>query len=280
MTEQSSARSARSKGPASPRSARVTAVRALSKRSSRRESGTFLVEGPHAVREALLWGHIRGEVITVYATVDAEVRFDFLAGLVVPVQIVEDHVLHAMADTVTPQGVIAICKLPTEDLSAIFERTEPKLLAILANVRDPGNVGTVIRSADAAGADGVILSAESVDPWSPKAVRSSAGSLWHLPVIANSDLTSTIAAISAHGFQIFAADTVGSVALEEIEADGGLKRPTAWIFGNEAWGLPAEILALADVVVSLPIFGDAESLNLSMAATLALYSSARVQRRA
>jgi TrmH family RNA methyltransferase len=280
MTEQSSARSARSKGPASPRSARVTAVRALSKRSSRQESGTFLVEGPHAVREALLWGHIRGEVITVYATEDAELRFDFLAGLVVPVQIVEDQVLNSMADTVTPQGVIAICKLPNEDLSAIFERTEPKLLAILASVRDPGNVGTVIRSADAAGADGVVLSPESVDPWSPKAVRSSAGSLWHLPVITCSDLTLTIAAISAHGFQIFAADTVGSVSLEEIEARGGLKTPTAWIFGNEAWGLPAEILALADVVVSLPIFGDAESLNLSMAATLALYSSARVQRRA
>lgn len=280
MTEQSSARSARSKGPASPRSARVTAVRALNQRSSRKESGTFLVEGPHAVREALLWGHIRGEVITVYATEDAELRFDFLAGLVVPLQIVEDKILNSMADTVTPQGVLAICKLPNEGLAAIFERTEPKLLAILANVRDPGNVGTVIRSADAAGADGVVLSPESVDPWSPKAVRSSAGSLWHLPVIANSDLTPTIAAISAHGFQIFAADTVGSVALEEIEASGRLKRPTAWIFGNEAWGLPAEVRALADVVVSLPIFGDAESLNLSMAATLALYSSARVQRRA
>jgi TrmH family RNA methyltransferase len=280
MTEQSPARPALSQGPTSPRSARVIAVRALSKRAARRESGTFLVEGPQAVREALAWGHVRGQVISLYATEGALLRLDFLADSVVPISIVEDEVLKAMADTVTPQGVIAICELPNENLSAIFERTDPKLIAIMANVRDPGNVGTVIRSADAAGADGVIISAESVDPWSPKAVRSSAGSLWHLPVIANADLPSTVAEISAHGFQIFAADAGASVDLEELEANGKLQAPTAWLFGNEAWGLPAEVRDLADVVVSLPIFGNAESLNLSMAATLALYSSARVQRRA
>jgi TrmH family RNA methyltransferase len=280
MTEQSSARPARSQGPTSTRSARVTAVRALSKRSVRRESGTFLVEGPQAVREALSWGHIRGQVISLYSTEDALRRLDFLAESIVPINIVDAEILNVMADTITPQGVIAICKLPHENLSSILNVADPKLIAILANVRDPGNVGTVIRSADAAGADGVIISAESVDPYSPKAVRSSAGSLWHLPVIADADLRRTVAEISAHGFQIFAADAGGSVGLEEVEADGKLQAPTAWLFGNEAWGLPEEVRALADVVVSLPIFGDAESLNLSMAATLALYSSARVQRRA
>jgi TrmH family RNA methyltransferase len=280
MTEQSSARPARSQGPTSTRSARVTAVRALSKRSVRRESGTFLVEGPQAVREALSWGHIRGQVISLYSTEDALRRLDFLAESIVPINIVDAEILNVMADTITPQGVIAICKLPHENLSSILNGADPKLIAILANVRDPGNVGTVIRSADAAGADGVIISAESVDPYSPKAVRSSAGSLWHLPVIADADLRRTVAEISAHGFQIFAADAGGSVGLEEVEADGKLQAPTAWLFGNEAWGLPEEVRALADVVVSLPIFGDAESLNLSMAATLALYSSARVQRRA
>jgi TrmH family RNA methyltransferase len=280
MTEQSSARPARSQGPTSTRSARVTAVRALSKRSVRRESGTFLVEGPQAVREALAWGHIRGQVISLYSTEDALRRLDFLVESIVPINIVDAEILNVMADTITPQGVIAICKLPHENLSSILNVADPKLIAILANVRDPGNVGTVIRSADAAGADGVIISAESVDPYSPKAVRSSAGSLWHLPVIADADLRRTVAEISAHGFQIFAADAGGSVGLEEVEADGKLQAPTAWLFGNEAWGLPEEVRALADVVVSLPIFGDAESLNLSMAATLALYSSARVQRRA
>jgi len=280
MTEQSSARSARSQGPISPRSARVVAVRALSKRAARRESGTFLVEGPQAVREALAWGHVRGEVISLYATEEASHRLDFLAESSTSITIVEERILNAMADTITPQGVIAICKLPDENLQSIFSGHAPRLLAVLVNVRDPGNVGTAIRSADAAGADGVIISAESVDPWSPKAVRSSAGSLWHLPIIAEAELSSTVAELSARGFQILAADTGGSIGLEEIEAAGKLKAPTAWLFGNEAWGLPNEVRALADVVVSLPIFGNAESLNLSMAATLALYSSARAQRRA
>lgn len=254
-------------------------MRALNKRASRRESGTFLVEGPQAVREALAWGHVRGEVLSLYATEEAVERLDFLATSSFPVTIVEDEILKAMADTVTPQGVIAVCKLPHENLQSILSQ-DPKLLAVLVNVRDPGNVGTVIRSADAAGADAVIISGESVDPWSPKAVRSSAGSLWHLPVIAEAELASTISEISAHGMQIFAADAGASVDLEEVEAAGKLKAPTAWLFGNEAWGLPAEIRSLADLVVSLPIFGKAESLNLSMAATLALYSSACVQRRA
>lgn len=280
MTERSPARSSQSQGPTSPRSARVVAVRALNKRQARRESGTFLVEGPQAVREALAWGHIRGEVVSLYATADACARLDFLAKATIPITIVEDEIIKAMADTVTPQGVVAVCKLPTEDLQSIWASDNPKLIAILANVRDPGNVGTVIRSADAAGADGVVISAESVDPWSPKAVRSSAGSLWHLPVIAEADLASAVADISARGFQVLAADAGGSVGLEELESAGKLKAPTAWLFGNEAWGLPAEVRALADAVVSLPIYGNAESLNLSMAATLALYSSARAQQRA
>lgn len=280
MAEQSSARSARSQGPISPRSARVVAVRALSKRAARGESRTFLVEGPQAVREALAWGHVRGEVISLYATEEASHRLDFLAESSTSITIVEEKILNAMADTITPQGVIAICKLPDENLQSIFSGRAPRLLAVLVNVRDPGNVGTAIRSADAAGADGVIISAESVDPWSPKAVRSSAGSLWHLPIIAEAELSSTVAELSAREFQILAADAGGSVGLEEIEATGKLKAPTAWLFGNEAWGLPDEVRALADVVVSLPIFGNAESLNLSMAATLALYSSARAQRGA
>jgi len=280
MTERSPARSSQSQGPTSPRSARVVAVSALSKRQARRESGTFLVEGPQAVREALAWGHVRGEIVSLYATAEACARLDFLDKATISIMIVEDEIIKAMADTVTPQGVIAVCKLPTDDLQTIWNSENPKLIAILANVRDPGNVGTVIRSADAAGADGVIISAESVDPWSPKAVRSSAGSLWHLPVIAEAELVSVVAEISARGFQIFAADAGGSVELEELESAGKLEAPTAWLFGNEAWGLPPEVRSLADVVVSLPIFGNAESLNLSMAATLALYSSARAQRRA
>jgi len=278
MTEQSSAPARQA--PTSTRSARVSAIKSLSKRSARRESGTFLAEGPQAVREALIWGKARGEILSLYATEDALARHDFLAASTIPITIVEDAVLKAMADTITPQGVIAVCKLPVEDLASVFAGNAPRLIALLANVRDPGNVGTVVRSADAAGADAVIISSESVDPWSPKAVRSSTGSLWHLPVIADVDLPSVITELKARGLQILAADGNASRTLEEVEQEGKLAVPTAWLFGNEAWGLSSSTREFADLVVSLPIFGHAESLNLSMAATIALYSSARVQRRA
>ncbi len=255
-------------------------MRALSKRSARSESGTFLAEGPQAVREALTWGRTRGEIISLYATADALARHEFLAVSTIPVTVVEDAILAAMADTVTPQGVLAVCRLPREELASLFRHGAPRLVALLAKVRDPGNVGTAIRSADAAGADGVVVSNESVDPWSPKAVRSSAGSLWHLPVISDADLKSVIPELQRHGLQVLAAASNATLTLEEIEQQGRLARPTAWLFGNEAWGLSSAIRDLADSVVSLPIFGHAESLNLSMAATLALYSSVRAQRRA
>jgi len=145
-------------------------------------------------------------------------------------------------------------------------------------VRDPGNAGTVLRSSDAAGADGVIFAAASVDPYNSKCVRSSAGSLFHLPVVAGAPLGGAIAGLREAGLQVLAAD--GS-ATSFLDVPGGpdLSRPTAWLFGNEAWGLPDELLALADAVVAVPIYGQAESLNLAAAAAVCLYASARQLNR-
>ena len=145
---------------------------------------------------------------------------------------------------------------------------------MLANVRDPGNAGTVLRTADAAGADGVVFAAASVDPYNSKCVRSSAGSLFHLPVVVGVPLAEAIARLRAAGLQILAAD--GSARQLVDSADGpDLTRPTAWLFGNEAWGLPDDLLALADAPVAVPIYGQAESLNLAAAAAVCLYASAR-----
>ena len=147
-------------------------------------------------------------------------------------------------------------------------------MAVLANVRDPGNAGTVLRTADAAGADGVVFAAASVDPYNSKCVRSSAGSLFHLPVVVGVPLAEAIARLRAAGLQILAAD--GSASQLVDSADGpDLSRPTAWLFGNEAWGLPDDLLALADAPVAVPIYGRAESLNLAAAAAVCLYASAR-----
>ena len=152
-----------------------------------------------------------------------------------------------------------------------------RLVAICADVRDPGNAGTVIRTADAAGADGVVLAGSSVDPYNPKTVRASVGSLFHLPLAVEPDVATAVAAAKAAGLSVLAADGDGETSLDE--AGDLLGRRTAWLFGNEAWGLPREVAALADHRVRIPIHGRAESLNLSTAAALCLYASACAHRR-
>ncbi len=158
--------------------------------------------------------------------------------------------------------------------------TPPTLLTVCADVRDPGNAGTVIRTSDAAGADGVVLAGNSVDAHHPRTVRASVGSIFHLPVSKEPDPAEAVRRIRAAGLVVLAADGTGEQDLFEAEEQGLLDGPTAWLFGNEAWGLPDEVAALADHRVRIPIHGRAESLNLATAAALCLYASARAQRRA
>src|SRR5262249_14309499 len=160
------------------------------------------------------------------------------------------------------------------------------LVALLANVRDPGNAGTVLRTADAAGAGAVVFADASVDPYNGKCVRASAGSMFHLPVVAGARLEETVAALREAGLRVVAADgravapADGRAAsgLDDPDTSGRLAAPTAWLFGNEAWGLPPELLDLADESIAVPIYGRAESLNLATAAAVCLYASARAQR--
>ena len=152
----------------------------------------------------------------------------------------------------------------------------PRLVTLCADVRDPGNAGTVIRTSDAMGADAVILAGSSVDPYNPKTVRASVGSLFHLPVAIAPDAEAAVTAAREAGLTVLAADGDGEVDLDA--ADDLLAGPVAWLFGNEAWGLPAELAAAADHRVRIPIHGRAESLNLATAAAVCLYATARAQR--
>jgi TrmH family RNA methyltransferase len=152
------------------------------------------------------------------------------------------------------------------------------LVALLANVRDPGNAGTVLRTADAAGAHAVVFADASVDPYNGKCVRASAGSLFHLPVVAGARLEDAVATMRDAGLRIVAADGRTGHSLDEPGVQARLAEPTAWMFGNEAWGLPPELVALADEPIAVPIYGRAESLNLAAAAAVCLYASARAQR--
>ena len=261
-----------------PRSPRVRAVAKLAKKNQRAETGLFLIEGPQAVTEALQY---RPDLITeVFATASALDRHPAIvrAAAAVPVLIetVSDAVLETIADTVTPQGVIAVCRqfaVSLNDLLAV----SPRLIAVLEEVRDPGNAGTIIRVADAAGADGVILTGTSVDVYNPKVVRATTGSLFHVPVVVGVSLASTLERLRESGARILAADISGDDLLT-ARSDGHLDGPTAWLFGNEVRGLTPEQLALADRAVVVPIYGKAESLNLATAAAVCLYESAFAQR--
>ncbi|WP_037866415.1 TrmH family RNA methyltransferase [Streptomyces sp. NRRL S-1868] len=259
------------------RSPRVVAARKLAKRSFRGKERRFLAEGPQAVREAL--GH--AEVVEVYLTPEAAERHRGLVRAArdagVPVLTASDEVVAEMADTVTPQGVVALCRFVDRPLAEVLAR-RPKLVAVLAHVRDPGNAGTVLRCADAAGADAVVLTDASVDIYNPKAVRASAGSLFHLPVAVGVPVEDAVRGLADAGVRVLAADGSGPRDLDEELDDGLMRRPTAWIFGNEAWGLPEETRALADETVRVPLHGLAESLNLATAAAVCLYASARAQR--
>lgn len=294
-----------------PGSDRVRSVAGLARRSARSRAGRFLAEGPQCVREALR-AHLGefddlvppardGVIDALYLTERALARHPDIDQLVervlqaegsprVFVRMVSDEVLAAMSDAEHPQGVLAVCRVPELSWAQVAQR-RPRLVAVMCRVQDPGNAGTVLRAADAAGADAVVLTAGSVDLHNPKVVRSTAGSLFHLPVLTGLDPDELLGLTGSDDeggqLQVLAADGYGALDLDALqdasatgrEAPVELSRPTAWLFGNEAQGLSDQEKALASHRVAVPLHGAAESLNVGTAATLCLYASARAQRR-
>lgn len=275
-----------------PSQATLRAARSLQRRAERKDTGLFLVEGRQAVREALA---LPGVVEEVYFRWDAVLAnsdlLDAAKAAGAAYYAVSEQNLATITDTVTPQGVVAVAHAIDVPLDAVLYRKPPKpdkqpkkkhrrkdvsLVVICAQVRDPGNAGTVIRCADAFGADAVILSSDSVEVYNPKTVRASVGSLFHLPIVVGVDLAEAIDSCRRAGMQVFATD--GSAGTDLTDLASELSRPTAWVMGNESWGLPVEHLALADRTVAVPIYGNAESLNLATAAAVCLYASASAQR--
>ncbi len=260
------------------RSPRVKAARQLGKRALRLRARSFLAEGPQAVGEALTRD---GVVTELFLTAAARARHGGLAARAsrqgAAVHGVSGEVMAELAQTITPQGILAVCRFVDVPLAALAGAA-PRLAVILASVRDPGNAGTVLRTADAAGAGGVVFSGASVDPYNSKCVRASAGSIFHLDLVLGGPVVDTVGRLRAAGLRVLAADGRTGQPLDQVEPRGVLGQPTAWLFGNEAWGLPDELLALADETVAVPIYGQAESLNLAAAAAVCLYASARAQR--
>jgi TrmH family RNA methyltransferase len=243
-----------------PKAAKVRGVAKLVKKEARRETGLFLLEGPQGFREALERPKL---ILEAFATEEALARhadmFAKAKASRIEVQLVSEQVLAALSDTNTPQGVVAVCHQFDVSLEDVIA-TKPKLVALLSQIRDPGNAGTVLRAADAAGADAVIFTAGSVDIYNTKVVRSTTGSMFHLPFVVDVDINEAVDALKAAGIQVLAADASGD-SLPALALDGSLNTPTAWMFGNEAWGFEPEILKLADRVVAVRLYSSAFQQN-------------------
>lgn len=255
----------------------VKAARKLASRRHRMRTGAFLVEGPTVLAEA--GDHL--ERVFVAEGADERARQAALEARAAGVELVEvsDEVLAGLADTATPRGVVGVARL---EQPALDEVAQARLLVLCCDVGDPGNVGAIVRTADAAGADAVLLAADSVDATSPKAVRASAGSLFHLPVLGGVRPVETVAAARERGLRAVAADAGGAVR----HTDEDLSGPTLLVLGGETHGLPTAVAAACDTIVRVAMFegsrpgygGRPESLNL--AATAAVLAFEAVRQRA
>ncbi|WP_199255891.1 TrmH family RNA methyltransferase [Mycolicibacterium mengxianglii] len=242
----------------------------LHRHSGRRRAARFLAEGPNLVEAALR----RGLVTEVFVTEDAADRFaDLLEGA--PVYLVTERAAKALSDTVTPVGLVAVCSLPEVTLAEVLEAS-PRLVVVAVETSEPGNAGTLIRLADAMGADAVVLAGNSVDPYNGKCLRASAGSIFGVPVVEAPDVPALITALRGAGLAVLATTLDGELSLDDVALSG----PTAWLFGPEAHGLSPEVAALADARVTIPMSGSAESLNVAAAAAICLYQSSAAHRRA
>lgn len=256
-----------------PKSNRVRGVVKLQKKDARSSTGLFLLEGLQGLKEALDQPQLVQEIFATQSAVEQSGElFSRLDALGLEATLTDERVLAHLSTTETPQGIVAVCKQLHVNLQ---ELASSKLLVLLANIRDPGNAGTILRVADAAAADAVIFSANSVDLYNPKVVRSTTGSIFHLQVSIDQTIDDVFAFARSHGMQILAADA-GGTPIDQIP-QSRLERPTLWVFGNEAWGFEPGVLSQVDEVVSVPIFGKAESLNLATAASICIYASAMAQ---
>jgi RNA methyltransferase, TrmH family len=257
--------------------AMLQAARRLLRRKDRQLVRRFLAEGPQAVSEALARP---GTIIELIVADDSLERhqdlIDGASSAGARIGVASMPAVSELSGTVTPQGLLAVCQMV--DISTVEALSgAPRLVVFCDQVRDPGNLGTVIRCADAFGADGFLVSRDSVDVYNAKAVRATTGSLFHLPIAIGVDPGEAITLARDSGLQVFGTDAAAPYTINDLAASGQLAQPTMWVMGNEAWGLPPEHQSLLDRSVALPLYGRAESLNLSTAAAVFLYASATAQ---
>jgi TrmH family RNA methyltransferase len=253
----------------SPHIARVKALIGSRGVKERKASGHFVAEGMQCVREALT-SDSGPRIETLYLTSNGRNRVEQIADLATLNTVdVSDEVMKEMSETITPQGILAVCTIPQVSLNSIALNGTRRFI-YLSEVQDPGNAGTILRSADAFAMDAVITSPGSVDMYSPKVVRSTAGSLWHIPVFESVPLDEVLSL----GVNAFSLGSEGSKNLNQYELSGDILA----VFGNEARGLATGQNVDSIAVVNIPMPGNAESLNLSAAASIVMYHLSNMPR--
>ena len=254
------------------RTPRIVKAAKLHRTAVRRKEGRFIVEGSNSVEAAVA----TGSATDVFVTAEAAKRFADIVVAAGHMQVfvhpITAGAARSLADTATAPGIFAVCRPVLWRVGEALGRS-PRLVTVAVGTNDPGNAGTLVRVSDALGADAVIFAGDTVDPQSSKAVRASAGSVFHVPVARSRDVGEVLRLLKSRGLQLMATAADGEVDLGT--ANELLARPTAWLFGNEAHGLGPELMELADHRVAIPIKGSAESLNLATAASICLWESSK-----
>ncbi len=246
----------------------VTALR--KKPRARRECGLFVVEGPRMCAEIP-----SGRTESLYVSESFAERPE--AGPFLQkryTEIVSDEVFRSMADTQNPQGILALVRQAEYRLDDLFPDGSEALILILEHVQDPGNLGTIVRSAEGAGVSGIIMDEGTADIYSPKVIRSTMGSIFRVPFIRSADLAADIHSLSSRRIRLFAADVRGEEDYDRADYTHG----SAFMIGNEAAGLSGEMLSLSDVRIRIPILGKVESLNAAVASSILVFEAARQRR--
>ncbi|MDU0478532.1 RNA methyltransferase [Staphylococcus chromogenes] len=258
------------------RTPRVVNAAKLLKTAGRKKADLFLAEGENSVEAAVTTGAAQDVFVTERASERFAELLSAAGHMNVYVHPITDKAAKSLSDTVTTTGIFAVCRPVLWPLRDVM-RAKPRLVMVAVETAEPGNAGTLIRVADAVGADAVIFAGETVDPQGPKSIRASAGSIFHIPVVRETSFQAVVDSLKARDLQIIATSPEGQASLDE--ADDILAQPTAWLFGNEAHGLPKELLEKADVSIRIPLRGRAESLNLATAASICMYESSKTQNR-
>lgn len=254
---------------------RITEWNHLKTKKGREKQGLYLIEGTKLIVEALQSGQeIETLILSEHHEVTEELEQLLLAdSLVIETIYVSDAIITKLSDTVTPQGIIAVIRKSAATVKELLEIEQP-LFLIIDQIQDPGNLGAMIRSADAAGIDGIIIGQDSVELYNSKVIRSAMGSIFHLPIVTDIDLDKVLDGLKNKGVIIYGT----SPHANHIYYDLPLKENIAIIIGNEAKGLSESRIEMVDEMMRIPIVGRAESLNAAMATSIILYEHVRQQQ--